>query len=773
MDSEVAPEHHAEHHIAHKNVAQRLSRFVLSHKIYALAAVIYLIISLINFWPVTAHLVSTVPGVGGDTYQSLWGIWFIGYSLIALHQGIWHTSLLFWPIGASLTYQTFSPIASLLATPFTAVSIPFAYNLIFFAGFCLSGLTMFILARYITKNSYAAFIAGLIFTFSAFHITQAYGHLDYANIEWVPLALYFFLRIVKEDHGRNLKALALSVCMILACFTGDVQTGIVLIFLLIVLTIIYILMKSTRSRILNMGFYKAVGIFLVATFVLGCWAWIPIVSSMVHGGGASLQSLSDVQHNALWSDDILSFFVPTPYNGIFGRLSLAYASIYHGDISETSSYLTYTAIILAVIALWKSFKENRLWLALAVVFGIMALGPILLVAGSNTGVPLPYMAYRLLPFFNTVREPGRFDMIVTIALAIMAAYGVKALTEHKHHASDTSMPLINARTLGIIAVIAILLLVESNGIPTSALVARAVTTNATIPGIYTQIGGVAGNFTVLQLPIIPDQSSSVPELYSGKAMYYQSASQKPIVGGYTTRENNTQQLSLYQIPVAVQATSLLDYGQLIYESPISENYSNQTLLTLYNYNTAFVVIDRTAYNQTQFELLVGYLYNMLGKPIYNDNYTTVFSTQNAISRAVYNSYVAYPVLSDWNQTVSFVNGSYVQQWNPIGPGAVSVFAPVQNQSDLQNTLYHNQVYYANTTVTVVAKSSYPQALYLGVPTGTANYSIIGAQNLTTQFQKFSFKVRMPAGPIGNTFFFIGQYHSYPIQIKNISFSKGS
>ena len=356
------------------------------------------------------------------------------------------------------------------------------------------------------------------------------------------------------------------------------------------------------------------------------------------------------------------------------------------------------------------------------------------------------MLYRLIPFFNTVREPGRFDMVVTIALAIMAAYGVKSLTEHKEHEAHHAPSPINMKFVGIVAVIAILFLIESNGIPLSGLAASAVTTNLSIPLAYSQIGQLQGNYSILQLPIVPNSYSAYPELYAGEAMYYQTASHKAIVGGYATRENNTQQLSTYQIPLAVQGTSLLDYGQLLYQSPISENYTNQTLLTLYNYNTAFVAINKAAYNQTQFLQLASQVYATFGPQLYNDNSTIIFSTQNAIGRSLYRSYVAYPILSDWNQSVVFVNGSYQQQWSPVGAGAVSVFAPYANrsanQTEIYNTLYHNQVYYINSTITVYAASDAPQRLYVGVPTSATNYSALGYANLTSQFTKYTFNVIM-------------------------------
>ncbi|MDE1865180.1 MAG: hypothetical protein KGH94_00885 [Candidatus Micrarchaeota archaeon] len=776
MDDTTMIEHHEVRH--NSGSASGIVSFLSDHKAYAIAGLIYLAIALVNFWPVALHLTSYVAGTGGDTLQNLWGIWFISYSLFTLHHGIWYTNLLFWPIGANLVYQTFVPLASFLVSPFTGLSLGLAYNIIFFAGFCLSGVTMFVLAKYLTKNSYAAFIAGLIFSFSAAHIAQSYGHLHFVNVEWIPLGLYFFLRLVREDHGRYKNAIGLSVSMVLACFTGDVEMGIMLVLLMIVIAVLYLIYGETRRRILNLGVAKALAVFLVLTFALGAWSWIPTISFIAHNGLASLNSINDIGHNALWSDDLVAFFIPSPYNGFLGGISNSFANIYHGNLSETSAYLTYTALILAILGLWKHFRELRLWIVVGGIFLMLALGPILLInttlpsnIGGGTaisGVPLPYQLLNKLPLFGAIREPGRYDFLFTIAFAVMAAYGTKALLEWgatQHQAARSGVG-----ALAIVAVLAVLIFIEANGMPLSPSAAAATTTPLTIPKVYADLSQVQGNFTVLQLPIIG--TYRLPDYYGGKAMYYQTASHKAIVGGYTTRENASQELSLYQIPLAVSATTLINYGQMVYMSPVKENYTNQTLLTLYNYDVAFITLDKTAYNDSELNQLADYLYTVFGSPIYNDNTTTLFSTQNAVNRAVYRSFVAYPVLSDWNQSVVLVNGGYVEEWVPTGPGAISVFAPEANQSELYNTLYHRQVYYTNGTISFTASSAVPQKLYLAVPKGQANYSVIAYANLTAQFNTFTFNVPMAAGPVGNTYFFLPQYADQSTRILNISFGRG-
>src|SRR5271155_5508279 len=142
-----------------------IKKKVIDYKIYFLVALIYLLLAFVRFDKIAANITTTVPGATGDTFQNLWGLWWVGYALFHLHNGIYFTKLLFWPTGANLVYQTMSPIGSLLVYPLEIVSVPFAYNSLFFIGFVIAGVTTFILVDYLVKNKYAAFMAGVFFSF--------------------------------------------------------------------------------------------------------------------------------------------------------------------------------------------------------------------------------------------------------------------------------------------------------------------------------------------------------------------------------------------------------------------------------------------------------------------------------------------------------------------------------------------------------------------------------------------------------------------------------
>ena len=147
-------------------------------------------------------------------------------------------------------------------------------------------------------------------------------------------------------------------------------------------------------------------------------------------------------------------------------------------------------------------------------------------------------------YSNIVREPGRFDVIVTIAVAILAAIGFMHIIENK----DDRKKMLYA------AILSVIILAEYVGFATPPFSSQLYM-NSTIPAEYYAIGNVSGNFSVLMLPSLP-QAGSKPAEFTGLETYYITATKKPLIGGYTGRTNNTQELSVALIPLSEQAQTL-------------------------------------------------------------------------------------------------------------------------------------------------------------------------------------------------------------------------
>jgi uncharacterized membrane protein len=62
-----------------------------------------------------------------------------------------------------------------------------AYNVTVLLGFPLAAFAMYLLASAFTSNWTACFVAGLVFSFSTFHLARAMGHIGLATIEVAAL----------------------------------------------------------------------------------------------------------------------------------------------------------------------------------------------------------------------------------------------------------------------------------------------------------------------------------------------------------------------------------------------------------------------------------------------------------------------------------------------------------------------------------------------------------------------------------------------------------
>ena len=122
-------------------------------------------------------------------------------------------------------------------------------------------------------------------------------------------------------------------------------------------------------------------------------------------------------------------------------------------------------------------------------FALFALGPHLLVAGNDTGVPLPYDLLNRLPFLGAGRVPLRFTLLVSLALAVLAGFGLTALW---------NMIASERYRAGVFAILtlSLLVLLELFGIPRTLISTAIDPFFATIAAE----GGEGANDAVLELP---------------------------------------------------------------------------------------------------------------------------------------------------------------------------------------------------------------------------------------------------------------------------------
>ena len=201
------------------------------------------------------------------------------------------------------------------------------------------------------------------------------------------------------------------------------------------------------------------------------------------------------------------------------------APIYHnftGNISENTTYIGYTILLLSLYAVWKLRKQTLVmfWTVTAILFSLFSLGPILHVNGktiftvfnTTTTIPLPYMILsRIIPFLDNSRTPGRLFVIATLAFAVLAGYGIDTLLKSK----VTQKNVLSVLLCGLI-------IFEFLSVP-------FMISSVDQPAFYKDISSDHEIFALLEIPATLNYVAGL------KIEYYQTIHEKPIVGGQVAR----------------------------------------------------------------------------------------------------------------------------------------------------------------------------------------------------------------------------------------------
>ncbi len=729
-------------------------------KPYAISFALYLIIALLLFLPTIGNVYRSVPGNSADIYQNMWNLWWIKYAL-SMHMGVYSTTkLLFWPVGYNLVYQTLTPIQGFVSLPFQGISLPFAYNVLFFLGFAVSGIFAFLLIEYITKNRYAAFLGGFFFTFSAFHIAMEFYHSDMFYIGLTPLFTYFLLRSIDGDTRRRYAfAFLAGISFSFIVFADEFEEGIMALLLFFAVMLYYLASKERRGMILRRSFAVSLLLIILGAFATGFWGYLPLLR--VLGSGSELNTAlhgDTISNNIGWSSNLFSFFVPNYYfyNMGFhaGPLNLFYGA------DDRTSYIGYTLLLLSAYGAYRYFKRARPWIVLAAVFFLLALGPYVKVGSALTRLPGVYLVYHHIPYLKVIREPARFNIIVTMAMAVLGGLGVKSIIERFR---DRKI-----KVYALSAVLCLLFIAESFGLPVQA--SNRLTTTPYVPAALKSIvGGAQGNFSFIILPMSP-----IPNyIYAGLGDYYTTALSKPLVGGYVTRENESEFDTITGLPFITQATYLAVYNNASYYtghyvSPVNENYTVQSLAMLKAYRTRFILVENKAYGPSGLSLLYEYMDQIFGTPIYNDSNITIFSTGDALRRNLSGYFISYYNQTAWNRVM--VYGAYnvlVEGWTPIHGGDMTTYVP-DNATSISMSL---EAISPEQQRLVVLATPYSEN---GITNATSNYSIEMARG----YGLYRLNLSLTPGPYGNLLHFYDRYSrtgntSDIALITNITFGYGS
>ena len=383
---------------------------------------IFLILTVVFTYPLIVNFSNGLPGLHFnpdvnpltmDTYIFLWNFWWAGHAIGNL-KNPFHTGYLYYPFGADLYFHTFVPVKSIVSAPLTwFLPLPVVFNIHIFLTFILTGLGAYAWLKYMTNDARGAFFGALIISFAPYRMIHAPFHLNLLSTEGIFFTLYFFHRY--NDDVRFRHGLLCSLCFAYTFYCSPFYA----ICMIVYICIYYIWrflcgdLYIHTTTFIPLLIYGGIAFLFILPFL------VPMISSMQTEGYA--QRLPG--EAALYSLEIMSYFTPAPFHPLWDH---TWWPIYRRhDISgyfiEGTAFLGFLPLLFACIGLLS--VANRRWgflIAVCAVFFVLSLGPY---RGCYHLTKLPFYYVSKFPGFDVIRTPARFQIMVLIPIAAMAAYG--------------------------------------------------------------------------------------------------------------------------------------------------------------------------------------------------------------------------------------------------------------------------------------------------------------------------------------------------------------
>jgi hypothetical protein len=159
-------------------------------------------------------------------------------------------------------------------------------------------------------------------------------------------------------------------------------------------------------------------------FLVGCWPLLIQAAHLVWTGEYATTSVS--WRSVPRGVDLLAPLLGHPLNPITGSLTREAYSALHLDYIEGVAWVGFMPLLLLFCPLRTPIdrQDRRVWLTVAGVFSLWAMGPFLTVGGFDTGLKLPEVFAQFIPFVSNAHMPGRAIVGGYLALATLVALRV-------------------------------------------------------------------------------------------------------------------------------------------------------------------------------------------------------------------------------------------------------------------------------------------------------------------------------------------------------------
>jgi hypothetical protein len=326
------------------------------------------------------------------------------------------TDRLNFPDGVNLMANTSVLGIGIPLVPVTAAFGPgVSYALMLTLGFALTSAAWYwLLSRHVVRSRFAAFVGGAFCGFAPGMVSQGIGHPNFVAQFLLPIIVWRVLKLREPGRAvRNGVILGLLV-------TYQVFINEEMLFFTAIACGVFLLTYAARNRAevrpYVRPFLKGLGVAAALAFVLLAYPlWFQFFGPQHYHG---------IPYGASYYSPSIDAFVGYSTESLAGKSSAA--ARLSPNASEESSYFGWILLLLCGFVVW---WQRRLPIVVplavtAAVFGLLSLGPELLVKSRPTGIPLPMALLSHLPIFNMV-VPARLALPVIPIIGILVAIGIE------------------------------------------------------------------------------------------------------------------------------------------------------------------------------------------------------------------------------------------------------------------------------------------------------------------------------------------------------------
>jgi hypothetical protein len=456
-------------------------------KVFIGLLILYTCITFFLFLPYSLHLRDHLP----NSIDPVFYAWNISHNTDSLLQGgknLLNTNI-FYPESNTLAFSDTLYAQIIFTAPIIVLTknSVLAENIYILLTFPLAGISMFLLAYYVTKHPLASSFAGLFFAFCYPRIAQI-GHMPMLSSQWLPLFILYLLRFFEKRSWKNF---LIMVFLYILNITSTIYFGVFLLLFIGILCTIEIvswIRKHTWRPFAEIG--KKLGVSLIPILIVFAIVLFPYIRLKAEYPTIKRHIIDAAMLSATVQDYIT--VLPTSLISKF--------SLFTKAINEKPLYPTVTVLFLAIAGVIIGWKKNRKIIVLctttAVAACVLSFGPYIEIVKNFhviRTILLPYSyLYRLIPLMQAVRVPARFSIISILCLALLAAIALASLLKNKRN---------NLLAIPILA----LFLIEIWQVNTPIV---SIPIFPTIPKVYEWLQNEQNDLIIVELPFQPPEKMS-------------------------------------------------------------------------------------------------------------------------------------------------------------------------------------------------------------------------------------------------------------------------